>query len=77
MNFFLQFLQSGHLLLKATTKFIDVTEEPNYNLRSIQGTIMHLPQDFLYPFFASNTCTLIPLTYVIAFLSITFSVIII
>ena len=36
-------------------KFVDISIEPNEVLPSIEGTIMKLPQDFLYPFFISHS----------------------
>ena len=45
--------------MQSTVKFVDVTPKPVRVLQSIQGTVLPLPQDFLYPFFVSNAYNLI------------------
>ena len=44
--------------MKTTVKFVDISEEPDEMLPSIEGTVMKLPQDFLYPLFISYSLTL-------------------
>ncbi len=39
--------------MQTAVTFIDISSEPNEIIKSIQGTVMELPMDFLYPFFVS------------------------
>ena len=41
------------MVMNTAVKFIDITSEANQVLSPIEGTVMELPQDFLYPFFFS------------------------
>ncbi len=41
--------------MQTAVKFIDISAEPEEVLPSIEGTVMKLPQDFLYPFFISHS----------------------
>lgn len=46
--------------MNTAVSYVDVTAEADEVLFSIQGTVMELPQDFLYPFFISHASILQP-----------------
>ncbi len=58
-------------MLHTSVKFLDVSAEPNTVLQSVTGTVMELPQDFLYPFFVSSARTITVLSTVTHLITLT------